>query len=618
MIFNRTHLFKLGKAPLKRKLIITYIIMTVIPMGILGYIIYTQNTKAIEEQVGEYIPRLLNQANKNIENELNLLNDLPNAIYNSKEIMSILRSTPYKEKSAFLQEQYKVESFLSNNYLNSNQSDILAAFLITNNGNYISTKTAFKGMDLNDSILPFGEIHDSAGEMPIILPNKTNLVFEKDIPFILVVNELTDFENRESLGSLIFAVDVTFIEKILNDIDKEERATMWLMDENGYIIYHPNKSLIGQIDGGLVDYPLVNGSFRTMEHGNENILYSMNQSISRHWKLAHSIPMKYLTERTDIVKNYTLSIFLILAIISTVISIYIAWSVTKPIKHLGKVMKEVENGNLHVTITPTNTDEVGQLAESFRSMLEQLRILIQKNYEIELQQRNAQIYALQSQINPHFMYNTLETIGAVIEEEETETAVDMVEILGQMLRYSLSSSGKLVPLQTELTHIKNYLRLQKIRFEDRVHYEIIGEEMIGIYYSPKFIVQPIIENTFKYGMKQRKVLRIYIVVLVEDELLKIIIKDNGPGIDKEKLQTIQKNLEKQDYFTRESGVGLTNVHARITMLFTNTYGISIESTESIGTEVTILLPLITNPNFVCEKRLKEEGENGEVESNRCR
>lgn len=111
MISNRVYLFKLEQAPLKRKLIIIYIIMTVIPMGILGYITYNQNTKAIEEQVGEYIPRLLNQANKNIENELNLLNDLPNAIYNSKEIMSILRSTPYKEKSVFLQERYIVESF---------------------------------------------------------------------------------------------------------------------------------------------------------------------------------------------------------------------------------------------------------------------------------------------------------------------------------------------------------------------------------------------------------------------------------------------------------------------------------------------------------------------------
>ncbi|HEO8420450.1 TPA: sensor histidine kinase [Yersinia enterocolitica] len=601
MIFRRTHLFKLGQAPLKRKLIITYMIMTVIPMGILGYITYTQNTKAIEEQVGEYIPRLLNQANKNIENELNLLNDLPHAIYNSKEIMSILRSTPYKEKSAFLQEKYTVESFLSNNYLNSNHSDILAAFLITNNGNYISTKTPFKGMNFDDSILPFGEIHDLAGDTPIILPNKTNLTFEKDIPFILLVKELTDFENRESLGSLIIAVDVEFIEKILNDIDKEERATMWLMDENGYIIYHPDKSLIGQIDGGLVDYPLVNGSFRTMEQTKENVLYSMNQSTTKHWILAHSIPMKYLTERTDIVKNYTLSIFLILMIISTIISIFIAWSVTKPIKHLGKVMKEVEDGNLHVNITPINKDEVGQLAESFQSMLEQLRILIQKNYEIELQQRNAQIYALQSQINPHFMYNTLETIGAVIEEEDSETAVDMVGILGQMLRYSLSSSESLVPLQTELIHIKNYLRLQKIRFEDRVHYEMDGEEQIPLYYSPKFIIQPIIENTFKYGMKQRKVLKISITILVEDEKLKIIIKDNGPGIDKEKLQSIQKNLDKQDYFTRESGVGLTNVHARIKMLFTNKYGITIESVESMGTTVTIFLPLITDPCIVCEK-----------------
>ncbi|MEK4971556.1 sensor histidine kinase [Niallia sp. FSL R7-0648] len=611
MISNRVYLFKLEQAPLKRKLIIIYIIMTVIPMGILGYITYNQNTKAIEEQVGEYIPRLLNQANKNIENELNLLNDLPNAIYNSKEIMSILRSTPYKEKSAFLQERYIVESFLSNNYLNSNRSDILAAFLITNNGNYISTKVKFNGMDVENSILPFGELHDLAGETPIILPNKTNLTFEKDIPFILLVKELTDFENRESLGALIIAIDVNFIGRIINDIDKDNKATMWLMDENGYIIYHPDKTQIGQTDSGAAEYPLLNGSFRTVNHKKENILYSMNQSVNKHWILVHSIPMKYLTERTDTVKNYTLTIFLILTIITTVISIFIAWSVTKPIKQLGKVMKEVEGGNLHVTIPPMNKDEVGELAEIFRSMLEQLRILIQKNYEIELQQRNAQIYALQSQINPHFMYNTLETIGAVIEEEDKETAIVMVEILGQMLRYSLSGSESLVPIHMELTHIKNYLTLQKIRFEERVSYEIIGENQLPLCYSPKFIIQPIIENAFKYGMKKRKRLIISINLLVEEKNLKIIVKDNGPGINNEMLQSIQNNLNKKDYFTRESGLGLANVHARIKMLFAQHNGITIESSESFGTTVTIVLPLITNPCMTFDKRVEGREEYGE-------
>ncbi|PKG24819.1 cache domain-containing sensor histidine kinase [Niallia nealsonii] len=613
MIFRFFQILGLHQAPLKMKLIIIYIILTAIPMAIIGYFTYIENTKAIEEQVGEYIPRLLNQANQNIENEMDQLNDLSNAIYNSSDIMSILRTSPYKEKSAFLQDEYTVESFLSKTYLDSNKSGIMGAFLLTNNGNYISTKIPYTGFELSDSIVPFGEIHDLSGLSPLILPKQTDLVFEDHSPFILIVNKIEDVENRGSLGTLILAVKVTFIDKLLSGIDKEERATMWLMDQNGYIIYHPNQTLIGTTDEELKNYPLVNGSFRTTENSHGRILFSINQSNTNKWILVHSISMKYLTERTDTVKNVTVVIFILLVIVTTALSIFIAWSVTKPIGALGKVMKEVEKGNLHVKIPPGNKDEVGELANSFQSMLVQLRELIKKNYEIELQQRDAKIYALQSQINPHFMYNTLETIGAVIEEEQSETATDMISILGQMLRYSLSEGKSLVALKQEWLHIKNYLTLQKIRFEDRVIYQMEGEELIDSYFTPKFIIQPIVENSFKYAMSKRSVLHITIKITVYGDELLIMVADNGPGIPKETLTAIYRNLDSTDYFTKESGVGLTNVHARIIMMFSEKYGLSIDSEQGKGTIVLLRLPLINHSRIQEFTQGGEEGEgkNGE-------
>ncbi|GKU81901.1 sensor histidine kinase [Niallia sp. NCCP-28] len=613
MISKLYQLLRLNQAPLKIKLIITYIILTAIPMAIIGYFTYIENTKAIEEQVGEYIPRLLNQANKNIENEISQLNDLSNAIYNSSDVMAILRTSPYKEKSAFLQDEYTVESFLSKTYLDSNKSEIIGAFLLTNNGNYISAKIPYTGFNMSKSIIPFGEMHDLSGASPLILPNKTNLRFEDHSPFILLVNEIDDMENRGSLGTLILAVKVAFIEKLLNDIDEEERATMWLMDQNGYIIYHPDQTLIGTKDEELKNYPLINGSFRTTENNQGKILFSINQSSANKWILVHSIPMKYLTERTDAVKNVVIIIFILLVVVTTALSIFIAWSVTKPIGSLGKVMKEVEKGNLYVKIPPSNKDEVGELANSFQSMLVQLRELIKKNYEIELQQRDAKIYALQSQINPHFMYNTLETIGAVIEEEEAETATDMIAILGQMLRYSLSDGKSLVALKMEWVHIKNYLTLQKIRFEDRVTYQMEGEKLVDSYFTPKFIIQPIVENSFKYAMSKRNILHISIKITICKDRLLIVIKDNGPGMDKETLQALHKNLDSNDYFTKESGLGLTNVHARIKMMFNENYGLRIDSQQGKGTLVALKLPLIDQSNIEKFINIGDEGggKNGE-------
>ena len=592
MIFNNIITRKIKDTPLKIKLVITYILLTAIPMAIIGYITYKENTKAIEEQVGEYIPRLLHQANINIENELLQLNELPEAISNSSDIMAILRSNPYKDKSQYLKDQYTIESFLAKTYLDSKSSEIIGAFLLTNKGNYSSVKIPYTGFDLNKSKIPFGEMHELSGTSQIVLPNEITLSFQDNSNFILLVNEIKDVENRKSLGTLALAVKVSFIEDILKDIDKEEKATIWVMDQNGYIIFHPKESLIGTVDQEITSYPLVNGSFRTTYSNKKNILYSLNQSEENRWILVHSIPMQYLTERTDAVRNVTIIIFLLLIIATTILSVFTAWSVTKPLQTLSKVMKKVEKGNLHISIPPGNKDEVGVLADTFQSMLNQLRQLIKENYENELKQRDAKIYALQSQINPHFMYNTLETIGAVIEEEESELALEMVVILGEMLRYSLSEGKRLVPLQVEINHIKNYLTLQKIRFEDRVHFFFEGEDLIGKYYSPKFIIQPIVENSFKYGMSSRKVLSISIKFEIQQNTLHITVSDNGPGIDNSRMVEIQQSLNETDYFSKESGLGLVNVNARIKMLFNENYGLSLQSEKGEGTTINISIPLI--------------------------
>ena len=583
---------------LKTKLIITYILLTVIPMAILGYITYYQNTKAIEEQVGEYVPRLLKQANKNIENEINELENLPNLIYNSSDVMSILRTTPYDERSSLLEDQFSIESFLSRTYLGSNNDNILGAFLLSKNRSFISTRVPYEGFDVSDHTFPYGEAHDLGGDTKILLPSQVNLSFEGNPPYMLLVKDIVDLDNRKNLGTLFLAVKLTFIEEILDDLDEEEKATMWLMDPQGQIIYHQDQNRVGSYYEEVYEYPLLNGSFRTNQ-SKDRTLISINQSEKQDWILVHSIPIKYLTESTDVVKTVAIIIFVILVVITTLLSIAVAWSVTKPINKLGKIMKDVEYGNLYVNIPIHSKDEVGELASSFQSMISRIRELIKQNYHIELRQKDAELYALQSQINPHFMYNTLETIGAAIEEGESDLVVDMVAILGRMLRYSLSNKDKIVPISKEILHIEDYLTLQKFRFEERISFRIHQNKDQEDYLTPKFILQPIIENSIKYGMQKRKSLHIDIEVIhEEDHSILFVIKDNGPGIEAEKLDELNQLLEKNPVINRDSGFGVTNVHARIVMMCGSEYGITIDSRMGEGTAVTIKIPqkIITQEN----------------------
>lgn len=578
-------------------------------MAFLGFIAYYQYTKSIEEEVGEYIPRLVEQVNGNIENEIQKLETLPDLIYNSGDVMAILRDSQSKKKSALLHEEYIMKSYLTRTYLNSNSSHILGAFLVSKNRIFASASLPYDNFGFEDGSLPYADNLGLLGGMQLLLPNQTNLTFEGDPSYFMLVKPITDFDNRKNLGTLYIAIDVAFFEQSLQDLQQEENVAMWIMNKQGKMIYHTDHSKIGTVEKEIHDYPLLNGSFRTEIDGKRNLI-SISESNELPWVLVHSMPIKNMTEKTDVVRNVTIFIFIVFTLITTLISIFFAWTVTRPLNELGNLMKRVEKGDLLVNIPIHSKDEVGILASSFRSMLAEIRELIQKNYHIELRKKTAELYALQSQINPHFMYNTLETIGMAVEEGETEEVVKMVTLLGRMMRFSISNKESLVPINSEVQHIEDYLSIQQFRFEDRLYFQIEKETDTVNYYIPKFVLQPIVENAIKYGLEKRKEIAIHIQISGEatqtgDEDLLLIVSDNGPGISENKLIEVNEKLQSDPMMKRDSGFGIINVNARIGMMFGERYNLHINSEYGKGTSVVIRLPKI-NAQHVCMYVQREE------------
>ncbi|MFC0274475.1 sensor histidine kinase [Metabacillus herbersteinensis] len=575
------------------KLMITYLLLTVIPISLLGYIAYSQYTKSIEEQVGEYIPKLLEQANENINNQINELKQLPDSLYNSSQVIEVLRQDSYQSKSNLLKDEFLVNGYLSRTYINGGNTDILGVFILSKNRLFTSTKTPFTGFDMQTFPLPYGQDLDLKGKEEIILPYQTNLTFRGDPPFILLMRQLRDYENQENLGTIFIAVELTFFEKALKSLDQDQKSKIWLTDQSGRIIFHTEPHSIGDLDNEFVDYPQINGSFRTTEH-EDNQLISMDKLQESEWYLFHRIPLSDLTKETDVVRNGTIIVFIGFALLSTIISIILAWNVSNPLNKLTKLMKQVEKGNFNVDLPIDTKDEVGILANSFNSMIQEINQLIKKNYQIELRQKDAELYALQSQINPHFMYNTLETIGYAVEEGEKDAVVKMVTLLGRMLRYSLNNKEKLVPISLEVMHMNDYLTIQKFRFEDRIDFTIFEDIDTNLYYTPKFILQPIIENAIKYGLEQHHkcVIDISISKNERDELI-VRVKDNGPGIEENILTNLNETLKTNPMARRDSKFGLINVHARIAMIFGETYGLQVNSEYNKGTEVIVKIPALT-------------------------
>ncbi|TWT27327.1 sensor histidine kinase [Planomicrobium sp. CPCC 101110] len=591
-------LMKFKNYRLRTKLIVTYVLLTVIPISLLGYIAYSQYTKSIEEQVGEYIPKLLEQANENIANQIRELRKFPDLLYNSDEVVEVLRKDAHQSRSSLLQDEFTVNSYLSRTFINGGSQDILGVFVISKNRIFQSTKIPHTNFGLMDYSQSYGQDIQLKTDDIFVLPHQTSLRFEGNPPFVLIMKQLTDLENRTDLGTVLIAVNVTFFEDVINEMSEEGKADLWMMNKEGRVIYHTNPSKIRTIDREFAMYPQINGSFRTTQEDASRLI-SLNHMDETGWTLAHSVLAGNLTEQTDLVRNATIAVFLVFVAMSTVISILLAWNVSSPLNRLTSVMKRVEKGDFDVDLAIGTTDEVGMLANNFNSMVTEIKDLIRENYQIELKQKEAELYALQSQINPHFMYNTLETIAMSVEDDEKDTVIEMVTLLGRMLRFSIGNKEALVPIADELLHVKDYLTIQKIRFEEKFDFSIQEKIESQNYYTPKFVLQPIVENAVKHGLAYGRVTTIEIgVCLVPgnegSEEIAFKVKDNGSGIKKETLADIQRTLASDPMAKRDSHFGLSNVHARIAMNFGSGFGLDIISGVDQGTEVEIRIPVLKN------------------------
>jgi len=284
-------------------------------------------------------------------------------------------------------------------------------------------------------------------------------------------------------------------------------------------------------------------------------------------------------------------IFLGLVIIVTfVLSAIIPKTITKPIRHLCKVTEEVSKGNLEVRSNIANGVEVKKLGDSLDIMIRRLSELIETVKTEQEHLREAELKLLQMQINPHFLYNTLDTIVWLAEGGNQKDVVSMVGTLSDFFRTSLSQGNDIISIQDEIVHARSYLEIQRVRYQDILTYEICIPKELNDYLIPKITIQPLIENALYHGIKNKRGLgKILVVGQMEETYFTIDVKDNGIGITEERLEFVNEKIQKRTI--EESDVyGLYNVNERIVLRFGEEYGIKVESCYLEGTNVRIRLP----------------------------
>ncbi len=310
---------------------------------------------------------------------------------------------------------------------------------------------------------------------------------------------------------------------------------------------------------------------------------------SNDWFLCTVVDNNKLYEDTQILTSSLILFWILMLIMGILSAFFVSQRITKRITTLSNAMDEVQKGNFHERLTMKGKDEISQMTGHFNDMVENIRVLMDEVVITQKEKRQRELQVLQAQINPHFLYNTLDTIQWKALEYEAHDLSDLILSLASFFRISLSKGEEKITLEREIEHVRNYLEVQQYRYSELLDYEIYVDESIKDVMIPKIIIQPLVENAIYHGIKP-KLEKGKIIITVEkiEGDVRIQVKDDGVGIEEEKRKTLMENISDEKF---KGSYGLYNVHQRILLYYGAEYGITMESTYLKGAIVSISLPI---------------------------
>jgi len=436
---------------------------------------------------------------------------------------------------------------------------------------------------------------------------QTNIVFKRDGKEIVIAHQVYDFYENVPVALITMKIRPYEIQDILENIKTTEDESVMLFNDEGELIeadYSKSDSKIKNFDFADITKRFRAGKEQEFYYKDNFWFY---RSVNRgKLVILFAVPGFVITNAMRQMLMAGLIIAGIAVIISIAGSVLYSGIFSKPIIALAEKMQTAMINSYSEEIPADRKDEIGVLQNSFNLMMERNQRLIKQEYQSKIEKREAQVRALQAQINPHFMHNTLQTIGGIALEKNVTKIYDMTTSLSDIMRYSLNFTREMVCLREEIRYLQEYLNIQNERFDNRIEFEVQVKKELLEYVVPKLILQPILENSLEHGLINKAgAWRIQLkAMLTKENDLLLQISDNGIGLSRERLEQIKDILGKDagNALKTSSHIGLGNVHSRIRLKYAEAkYGVTIESRPGEGTSVCVLTKAIKeNKNDIGE------------------
>ncbi|MCA1059746.1 sensor histidine kinase [Rossellomorea aquimaris] len=589
------------KTSIRNKLIVLLMITTIVPFGSSIIITYLYTKDSIEEQVVKESSNLLYQGKVNLESYINELNGLSLSLYNNPDFINFMRS-PSKE----------------NNYLTIGiVKNIVQTILYTGdtiNGVRISFADGDRVISATkrSTVVFSNRIKDSQWEYfrraerspynmyiePAYSQEEENINRSKEI--ITIHRAFRNVPGDEVLAYISLDIAPDKIIDLSRNLYNPESEEFYLLSSEGEMIYSSDRDVSD--DGNnqkwikkILDSKDVSGTLEWEEDSFSGVMmYDQLPASAGGWLLVKRVSYANLYESAFSVAKINI-LFGVLGLTLVVLAtLFVSFKITSPIRILLANIQEVEKGNMKVEAESFGFDEIGILGNRFQQMIERINHLINREYKLELENKTNQLKVLQSQINPHFLYNALQSIGTIALKNKVPQIYSLITHLSKIMRYGMNMEEDVVPLSKEINYTNAYLLLQKERFGENLEYRVDVEEEVKEVLVPKMILQPLIENYFKHGFDIRDGIgRIDLTCYQEGEELVVVVRDNGVGVTENRLREIEEHFKANAWNNtgEETNIGLKNVYVRLKLYFDHQATLLFNNHEEGGFMVTMRLPI---------------------------
>lgn len=598
MIIKNLSLKNIG---IEKVLFFSYV-MVILPLLIVSIIMNSYFVDNYKQELITSNMQFVNEFQLNMDYNIKETISMSLTLYSNNDLLDILSKPQDRDQIE------KVKDFKTfNNYLQMliYRNFISGVYIYTYDGQYYFGNCNTGMFNINETLKSSSwlkSIIPQNGAFAFLATHQPNQLIG-GTPVFSMVRNITETSTGKQLGLMLIDINPEMIGSVYQFPDSNSNRKFIVTDSKRSIIYHSDKNRIMSIlSDNKYDPVFLNdkGYFTYSDHG-VNYLASYSTSRLSNWKVIAVTPLESVVEKANTIRSSLIWLVIISLLFAIIFSILFSQYISQPLKNLTVKMQSVGMGNFETSCTPKGTKEVYLLGEGFNSMIEKIKNLLKNEFQLKLLKKDAEFKALQAQINPHFLYNTLESISILADIEKVPQVGKTCRILSNMFRYSISTKTDVVPIRCEIEHLQDYLSIIKLRFEEMIDFHInIGSELYE-YEIIKLVLQPLVENSINHGLSDLSTKGIISVsALKENEIINFIISDNGKGMTVEKKNDIinmLKNINSTNIWEawqdNSTSIGLRNIHLRLASYYGQKYGIvSIESNPGGGTSISISIPAV--------------------------